>query len=188
MEDEPYVVLVEQQLAQPVGGSAEARPLVGGQFGRLGERAGLLVPVHRRDEDEVVRAGGRGERGDLPDVGEHLVPRLRLVQGAEGGAAGDLEPAGVQLLLQPLRVGGEIAVGAELQPFVPGRGQFVEEACVRHLLIVLGEPDAPGVGGGAQAEVAGDGTEWAWCRCHDMSLHPEIGSSRFYLSRSTSAL
>jgi hypothetical protein len=141
----------------------------------------------------MVGARGGGQRGHLSYVGEHLVPGFRPVQRTEGGAAGDLESTGVEFGLQPLRVGGEIAVRSELQPLVAGLGEFVEEAGVRDLLLVLGEPDAPGVGGGAQAEVARGGAERGWRRCHVLFLGGggrgifgglPMGS----LARSTSAL
>lgn len=132
----------------------------------------------------MVGARGLGERGDLADVGEHLVPCLGPVQRAEGRTAGDLEATGVQLLLEALRVGGQIAVRAELQPPVTGLREFVEEAGVRHLMLVLGEPDAPGVGGGAQAQVADGGAERGGRRCHEVSFGAgdrgqlEVGKSK----------
>ena len=73
--------------------------------------------------------GGR-QRSDLPHVGEHRVPHLGPVQRAEGRSTGDVESASRQLLLQPLGIGGQIAVGAELQPLVARLRQFVQEAGV----------------------------------------------------------
>ncbi len=188
MDDQPYVVLLQQQPAQPVGGPAEPGPLLGGQLGRLGERARLLVPVHGRNEDQMMRPRGSGQRGDPPGMRERLVPCLGPVQRAERGAAGDLQPPGVQLGLQPPRVGGQIAVRAELQPLVAGLDQLVEETGVRHLVLVLGEPHPPGVGGGAEAQVADGGTERDWRRCHGQCPWGRGGGCLSDVTRATSAL
>jgi len=44
------------------------------------------------------------------------------------------------------RVAGQIAVRAQLDPLVAGRGDLVEEPLPGHLPRVVGEPDPPGVG------------------------------------------
>ena len=88
-------------------------------------------------------------------------PRCR--RGARGGA-GEGEAAAAELVAQLFGVGGEVAEGAEFDGGVAGGGGLVEEAVPGHLLGVVGEPDAPGVGGGAEAEVGQRGMWAGWVR------------------------
>ena len=129
------------------------------------ERAGLQVGVHRGQGDQV-RGVHRGEqRGDLAALGERLVERVAAaVQGGAGGGAGEGEAAAAELVAQLLGVGGQVAEGAELDGGVAGRGGLVEEAVPGHLLRVVGEPDAPGVGGGAEPQVGQGGRGHGDCR------------------------
>ena len=89
-----------------------------------------------------------------------------------GGGAGQREAAAAELVAQLLGVGGQVAERAELDGGVAGRGGLVEEPVPGHLLRVVGEPDAPGVGGGAEPQVRQGG------RAHgDFSLSQEAGAA-----------
>ena len=72
----------------------------------------------------------------------------------------DLQAAGTEFVGEPGGIGGQVAVGPELDPLVPARAGLVEEALPRHLYRVVGEPDAPRVGRGPHSDPAG-----ALCAC-----------------------
>jgi hypothetical protein len=78
--------------------------------------------------------------------------RPGLVESREHSAAGEFESSGCELLTQLVRVRGQVAVGTELDPRVPGLDHLVEEALPGDLAGMVGQPDAPGVGGGADAK------------------------------------
>jgi hypothetical protein len=90
----------------------------------------------------VAGAHGRDQLGDLAGVAEVGLPPVGVVQGAEDRLAGDPEPAPLDLVAQPRRVGRQVAVGTQLQPPVPGLGKLVQEPVPGRLVRVVGEPDA----------------------------------------------
>ena len=133
---------------------AERRPLRGGELGGLEQRAGVQVGVHRGQRDQVAGVH-RGEQGrDLAAFvqgwSQSVPPRCRAVPAV---APGQGEAAAAELVAQLLGVGRQVAERAELDGGVAGGRGLVEELVPRHLLRVVGEPDAPGVGGGAQPQV-----------------------------------
>src|SRR5699024_1150919 len=69
----------------------------------------------------------------------------------EDRAGRKLQVALAQLVLQALRVGGQVAIGPQFDPGVAGIGGLVEETVPRHLDRVLREPDSPRVWCGSDA-------------------------------------
>src|SRR5262249_20222350 len=117
--------------------------------------AGDVVSISRyRDEDEVLGAEGRGQRGNLAGLREDRLEVLVRTAHAGHRPAGAGEVPGGELVGQLARVGRQVAVRAELEPPVAGPGQLVEEPVPRRLPRVVGEPDAPRVGAAAELEVA----------------------------------
>ena len=92
------------------------------------------VAPHLGDDDDVLAADRGGQLRDVLDLLPHGVPRIVLVQVLEDRAGRQLQVARGQFVGQLLRVGGQIAVRAQLDPLVAGRGHLVEEAGVRRLL------------------------------------------------------
>ena len=83
-----------------------------------------------------------------------------LVETGEYGTGRKLEITLAQFVFQLVWVGGQVAVWAQLDPGVASFDYFIQEAVPRDLLRVIGEPDAPGIrcGSDAQARVfTGDG-------------------------------
>ena len=81
-----------------------------------------------------------------------LVGLRAAVQPGEHRAAGELEATAAELVAQLLGVGRQVAVGAQLDPLVAALHDLVEELVPGHLVRVVGEPDAPRVGRGAEAQ------------------------------------
>ncbi|OEI69323.1 hypothetical protein Cus16_1165 [Curtobacterium sp. ER1/6] len=149
-------VLLEQRLAELVVPLAQALPLLVGQCARLEHLRGRVRAPEVRDGHEVLGTECRGEAGHR----DRLVPRalelvLALVEPGEDRAGGEPQPAGLELVGQLRRVGGQVPVRAEFDPLVAGRGRLVEEALPRHLGGVVREPDAPRVGRGADPDGGG---------------------------------
>src|SRR5690606_32842915 len=139
--------------AQAFHAGAQVAPLLGGEFGCLQDLGGLVVAPEGGDDDEVLGTHVAGEGGHPADLLPGGVPLGRpAVQPAEDGAGGDLQAAALHLVVEAGGVGGEVAVGAEFDPGVAGLGDLVEEALPGHLLRVVGEPHAPGVGGGTDPD------------------------------------
>lgn len=154
VEHLPDAVLVEQDAAELGVAVAELPPLLGGELGGFEQRPGVQVGVHRGQRDQVPGVH-RGEQcGDLPALGQRLgegVPAA--VEVGAGGGAGEGETAAAELVAELLGVGGQVAEGAELDEGVSGRGGLVQEPEPGHLLRVVGEPDTPRVGCGAEPQV-----------------------------------
>ena len=98
--------------------------------------------------------------GLLAELGDRLVQRvLALVQSGEDRATADREVALGQLLLQLGGVLGHEALGAELGVDVAHGRDLVEVDVPRHLMGIAGEPHAPRVRRGAEAELGEVGHE-----------------------------
>jgi hypothetical protein len=111
------------------------------------------VRVLLGQQHEVAGAQRTEQRRLLTAVLQRLVVGLRAaVQSGEHRAAGELEATAAELVAQLLGVGRQVAVGAQLDPLVAALHDLVEELVPRHLVRVVGEPDAPRVGRGAEAQ------------------------------------
>src|SRR3954462_12757901 len=156
-DDEFESVRLLDLVAEPFHALGQVRPLLVGQLRRLEDLGGLVVAPEGRDDDEMPGPHGLGERGDLADVLPGRLPhRGAAVQPGEDRARRDLEVAPGDLVGQSGGVGRQIAVRPQLDPGVARLGDLVQEAFPRHLHRVVGEPDAPGVRGRADA----DTVEW----------------------------
>lgn len=146
VDDDLQPVALPHLMGEPLGLGGQTPPLRGRQRAVLQHLARLVVPPERRDDDEVFGAHRLGERRDVRDMRPGGVPDLgTAVQSGEDGAGRHGEPAPRGLLLEYGRIRGQIAVGAQLDPLVPGLGDLVEEALPGDLLGIVGEPHAPGV-------------------------------------------
>ncbi|WP_257210634.1 hypothetical protein [Actinomyces ruminis] len=128
-------------------------PGVVGQDAVVGPFPGLVVAVQRGQVDHVLGADGGVGLGDLAEVLDCLGPGLGLVQDAPAGAGDDAHAELVAPRLQFLGVGGEVSPGAGLDDLEARLGHLLPGLAGRHLLGVVGEPDAPLVGADADGEL-----------------------------------
>ena len=137
----------------------EAAVRVQFQIDHVGRERGLRADGDARGEIAAHERGGQqhdaridvadrlGQRRVVGDVRPGPVPHGRaVVQAREDRARGHPQAALRRLLGQQGRVGGQVAVRAELDPLVAGRRDLVEEPLPGNLPRVVREPDAPGVG------------------------------------------
>ena len=84
---------------------------------------------------------------------------LRTMQaaGPVDGAAGDSEAPPGKLVGELIGIGGQVAVGSELDPAVAGLGSLVEESMPGSLVRIIREPHPPGVRRSAQGELIAAG-------------------------------
>ncbi len=131
-----HAVLFEHGLAQLVHAGGLLGPLVGGQVAVLEHGAGGRVAPHLGgDDDDVLAPDGRGELGDVLDLGPYRIPGIVLVQVLEHRSGRELQVAPSQFVGQLLGVGGEVTEGPpQFDPLVARGGDLVEEAGVRGLL------------------------------------------------------
>jgi len=152
VEHEPDAGLVAQDAGEVVGAVGERAPLAGVEVGRLQLASVGQVPVHGRQEHHIAGPERAGQARNFKHLSLDGGQLGTLVQRAAHGPAGQAQPAGCELGAQRRGVGRQVAVRAELQPFVSGPGDLVQEAGPRRLAGIVREPDAPRVGGAADAE------------------------------------
>src|SRR6478735_4106452 len=147
-------VVLLHDATQLVGVADVGVPGLGRQHSVVGVVPRLLVAEHRGQVHDVLRPDGSVRLGDLAKRLLRVGPRLRLVEDAPAGAGDDPEAALVHLLLEPLRVLGEVAERPRLHHGEAGLGHLVEGGLPVDLLVVLGKPDAPLVGTDADGQLA----------------------------------
>src|SRR6476660_1258760 len=143
VEDHLEAVVLLHDATELVGIGDVGVPRLRRQHAVVGELPRLVVTEERRQVHDVLRPDGGVRLGDLAEGLLRVGPGLRLVQDAPAGAGDDLEAALVHLLLQALRVLGEVAERPRLHDREAGLGHLVERGLPVDLLLVLGEPDAP---------------------------------------------
>ena len=155
VEHELDAVLLEQDPAQRVGALDEVAPLLGRDLAGPRRPSAVQVGVLLGQLDQVLGPDLAQQPGLLREGRDRLVERLLpAVQAGEDGAAADGQAAAAQLLAQPVRVLRQEAGGPEFGVDVADARDLVEIGLPGHLVRIAREPDAPGVGGGAEAQRA----------------------------------
>ena len=153
VEAELDVELLLDHSAELVLSVDQVAPLFGGQVGGLVQFAGLQVGEHLRQHHQMVDVHGREQFAHLEGI---LAAGLERVGPAVGGgpdrARGQRQLTLAEFVGQLVGVGGQVAERAEFDGAESGFDDLVEEDRPVGLLRVIGEPDAPGVRGGAQLQ------------------------------------
>ena len=134
------------RLPDLVGRRHELSPGAIVQIGRGEQLTREQVGVDVVDQDEVAAPELRDQLARPFDLFAHLLPAVGVLEREHREGPGDLELAALELPLELRRIGGKVAVRAELDPAVAGRRDLVEKTLRGGLVRVVGEPDAPRVG------------------------------------------
>src|SRR5688572_18746044 len=142
-----------QRPAETVVPCRQAPPLLVVERPRLELLPRRVAAPEVRDHDEVPRAELRGQPSDVERLLPRAVPLLRpLVESREDRARRELEAARAELVLELMRIRRQVPVRPELDPHVPRGHDLVEKPSPWRLPRVVGKPDSPRIGGGADAE------------------------------------